>query len=370
MRICFVAPTAFPFMDPTSSARQVGGAELQQSLIAKALAQRGHDVSMICMDYGQQDGIRRGGVTVFKCYEPEAGIPVLRFVYPRLTNVWRAMRRADADIYYQRTAGAITGFVAAFCRRYRKASIFCGAGNPDFDKSTSRIRFKRDKLIYEYGLRTVSQILVQNVEQSRLCQQNFGRTSIVVPNGYEPPDNSSADPAGHVLWVSTIRALKNPGAFLELAREMPQFKFRMIGGAGSGEEDLYNHISRESASIPNLEFLGYIAFSDIETHFDGARLFVNTSDSEGFPNTFLQSWARGIPTVSFVDCGARADGRAIGWRASSQEEMAKFIKLLMTSGDEWANSGAIVKEYFLANNSLNSVVAMHENIFRNIGQTG
>lgn len=353
-------------MDPASGAHQAGGAELQQSLLAKALAKRGHDVSMICMDHGQEDNKSVAGVIVYKCYAPDAGLPVVRFIYPRLTSVWNAMKRANADVYYQRTAGAITGFVAAFCRYYDKASVFCGAGNPDFEKNTSRIRFKRDKVIYEYGLRNADQVLVQNIEQSQLCLENFGRTSIIVPNAYQPPVSSSTDATGYVLWVSTIRSLKNPGAFLALAREMPQFQFRMIGGPGPDEPGLYRKISEEAMSIPNIEFLGYVPFSDIETHFDGARLFVNTSDSEGFPNTFLQSWARGIPTISFVDCGARHGKRSIGWQAESDEEMADLVKTLMESDDVWARSGALAKNYFENNNSLDTVIDIHEKVFRKL----
>ena len=363
MRICFVAITAYPLIKPDSDIRRVGGAELQQAMIARALAERGHDVSMVCMDHGQEDGVVIDGVTVYKCFKPDEGIRVLRFVHPRFTGIWRAMQRANADIYYQRAAAAITGFVAAYCRRRHKISVFCGAGNPDFEKNSSRMESKYEKVFYEYGLRNVNQILVQNDDQASLCRQNFARESIIVPNGYQLPAAATADPNGYVLWVSTIRALKNPGAFLALARELPQFQFRMIGGPGADEEDLYQQVAAEAASITNLEFLGFVPFSDIEPHFNGARLLVNTSDSEGFPNTFLQSWSRGIPTISFIDCGARRDGHAIGWIAASQKQMADFIEELMASDERWQESGSSVLAYFEENNTMEKAVLSYERIF-------
>lgn len=39
------------------------------------------------------------GVTAYECFEPDAGIPIVRFVYPRFTGSWPAMRRKEAEIY-------------------------------------------------------------------------------------------------------------------------------------------------------------------------------------------------------------------------------------------------------------------------------
>src|SRR6185436_14108672 len=82
--ICFVAPTTWPVLSASSDIRVVGGAEVQQSMIAPALARRGYRVSMICYDYGQADRTEIKGVTIYNMHKPDEGIPVVRYLHPRL----------------------------------------------------------------------------------------------------------------------------------------------------------------------------------------------------------------------------------------------------------------------------------------------
>jgi len=83
--VCFVAPTTWPVLSGDPHIQVVGGAELQQTVIATALARRGYRVSMLCLDFGQPDGVVVDGVTVYKLHKPDEGLPVVRFVYPRMT---------------------------------------------------------------------------------------------------------------------------------------------------------------------------------------------------------------------------------------------------------------------------------------------
>src|SRR3954462_1984753 len=145
--VCFVAPTTWPVLSASSDIKVVGGAEVQQSMIAPALAKRGYRVSMICYDYGQPDRTELKGVTIYNMHKPDEGIPVVRYLHPRLTSLWRALTRADADIYYQRTAAAYTGFVSMFCRKHGRKSIYSGASDVDFIPGKQEIKYARDRMI-------------------------------------------------------------------------------------------------------------------------------------------------------------------------------------------------------------------------------
>jgi glycosyltransferase involved in cell wall biosynthesis len=362
--VCFIAPIAYPLLAGSREIAVIGGAELQVVLVARRLAARGHRVSMVCLDFGQADQVVVDGITVFRAYRPDEGIPVLRFLWPRLTSIWSCLKRADADIYYQQTAGMLTGVMAAFCRRYHRKSVFASASNPDLLPRTPRIQYARDRWIYAYGLRHVDRIFVQNEEQARLCRENLGREPILVPNCYPMPADRPLGRAGtFILWVSTIRSLKRPELFLDLAEALPQHRFRMIGGPGDGERALYDSIASRARGIPNLEFLGFVPFEEVEAQFDNARVFVNTSSSEGFPNTFLQAWARGVPTVSFIDAGARLNGRLVGMRVSTMQEMVKQVAELAADDSLRLSEGGQGEEYVDRMHSPATVIPLYERLF-------
>jgi glycosyltransferase involved in cell wall biosynthesis len=366
--ICFVAPMGYPVLAGERSLKVIGGAEVQQSLIAPALAARGWRVSMISMDYGQREGEVVRGVRMLKMHAPDAGVPVLRYLHPRLTSLWAAMRRADADVYYQRTSGAATGFVAAFARRHARASIFASAADLDFDPRSPKIRFARDRIVYRWGLRHVDRIVVQSERQRRLCREHVGRDAECVPSCY----GHCGEPAAHdgvVLWVGNLRRLKRPHLFLELAAALPQRRFRLVGGPASGEAERRYHaeLQRRAAQLPNLEMTGFVPYPDIEPQFDGAALLVNTSTDEGFPNTFLQAWSRGMPTVSFFDPQAQADdGEPVGAVASDVPAMRARIEALLTDRAAWQAAGQRALRAFERRHAVPSSVAVYERVIEGL----
>src|SRR5258708_38208478 len=113
--ICFVAPNIWPVFSHDPDNELIGGAEVQQSILARALLRAGYRVSMVCLDFGQPQRVLLDGVMVHKAYRPAAVLRPLRFIHPRITTLWQAMRAGDADVYYQRCSSMLTGSVAHFC---------------------------------------------------------------------------------------------------------------------------------------------------------------------------------------------------------------------------------------------------------------
>src|SRR5687768_17852854 len=88
MKICFVGLDNLPVLAPEYREHYIGGESVQQTLLARALARRGHQVTMVVGDYGQADGARWDSIRTWKAYPADAGIPVLRFIHPRWTGLW------------------------------------------------------------------------------------------------------------------------------------------------------------------------------------------------------------------------------------------------------------------------------------------
>lgn len=368
--ICFVAPDTWPVLANDRSVQSAGGAQVQQSLLAKSLVRRGFRVSMICMDYGQPDRVTIDGVTVFKCHAPVQGLPVIRFFHPRLTSLWSAMRRVDADIYYQRSAAAQTGVIALFAKRYGRRFVYAAACDLDVARDQNWKLFQRragwrDRQLFQLGLTLADDIVAQHAGQMNDCRRWHGRSPTVVPSCCADPLGNSADSNGVVLWVSALRTGKRPELFLEMARRLPHLRFRMVGGpsAEAGGEALFARIKQAATAMPNLEFVGFVPFGQIDAHFNAARVFVNTSDYEGFPNTFLQSWSRGIPTVSFCDTGSTVNGEPVVTVASDLPVMTELVERLMQDDNYWNAIGRRARDCYDNFHTPDAAMAIYERLF-------
>jgi glycosyltransferase involved in cell wall biosynthesis len=365
--ICFVAPMGHPVLSGNRGLQFVGGAEVQQSLIATKLAERGYPVSMISMDYGQREGDVIRGVRQLTMHSPDAGVPVLRYLHPRLTSLWRAMGRADADVYYQRASGATTGFVAAFAQRHGRVSVFAGAHDADFEPGASLIRYARDRVVYRWGLQHVDRIVVQTERQMQMCRQHHGRSAVRIDSCYAH-EGRPASHDGTVLWVANLKRHKRPHLFLELAAALPEYRFRLVGGAapGAAEADYLRAVQQRAVQLPNVEVMGFVPITEVETQFDGAALFVNTSIGEGFPNTFLQAWSRGMPTVSFFDPQVEFEGAAVGIVVANVEAMQREVRALMSDRARWLAAGERALRTFEVRYSAARTVDAYERLFESV----
>lgn len=349
MKICFVGATNLAVLAPEHGEHTIGGEAVQQTLLARALARRGHRISMAVEDYGQPDGAAWDGIRVFKTYRPGAGLPVLRFIHPRWTGMWSALARADAELYYVSEAGMQVGLAALFCRWHRRRFVFRSASDADCDPSRLMVRFARDRRLYAFGLRRADAVLVQSAAQADMMARNYGVAARVARMLVEPPLPAAGRDID-VLWVGSMRRVKRPDRVVELAAALPATRFHMVGGTVPGQETLYREMRLAAAGMANLFVHGRLPYRETQALYGRARVLLNTSEIEGFPNSYLQAWIRGVPVVTLLDPDGVIEREGLGVTAASPARIADALERLLDEPGAWRAAsdrcrGFMAREY-------------------------
>lgn len=367
--ICFVAPSIYPVLVGDTGIRTAGGAEVQQAIVIKALVRDGMRVSVICYSPGGSAVERVAGIELHTLPRPTGGVKGIRFIHPRLTAVARVVRRLEPDLVYNRAASAYVGGLAVGLMGTRSRLIYAAANDHDFLAGRHGLTLWPDTPIFRFGVRRAHMVLVQNARQLDLLRQSFGRQGQIIANAYEEPACASGSHDGRVLWVGTVKPSKSPERFIELARRIPTKQFVMVGGPGAAADaqQYYQSIERAASEVPNLEFRGFVPFESVGRHFDGSAVLVNTSDLEGFPNTFLQAWIRGIPTLSFVKPEA-TPGQTGTIACADLADMAERLKGLTASEGLWRQARAASLQHFERSHSIDRVLPLYRKVFEQVLQ--
>jgi glycosyltransferase involved in cell wall biosynthesis len=365
MKICLVGFDNLPVLAPEYRAHSIGGESVQQTLLARALARQGHDVSMVVADYGQADGARWDGIRTLKAYRADAGVPVLRFIHPRWTGLWSALARADADLYYTSCAGMQVGLISLFCRRHRRGFVFRAASDSDCDPARLLVRYSRDRWLYGYGLRNADAILVQSAWQEEAMARNYRVTSRQAGMLVEKSPPAPARDID-VLWVANIRQVKRPDRALELAASLAGERVHMAGGPLAGEEPLYDEVRDAAARLPNLRFHGRLSYWEANELYGRASVLVNTSDVEGFPNSYLQAWMRGVPVVALLDPDGIIAREGLGVAVSSPGDFTRAVRSLLDDPVAWQAASERCLAYMAREHGEERILSVYLDTFNEV----
>ena len=374
--ICFVSLDNFATLVDDPKFGNIGGAEKQQAIIGRELAKRGYMVSFVTLDHGQDNEMEIDGMRIIKAYDQNAGIPVLRFLYPRLINLWRAMRRYDADIYYQRTRDSITGIVAAFCRCYRRKFVFAIAHDYDcvIDPPHSYSSAWHERVLYCYGLRRADLIIAQTVTQQRLLRESFGVSSTVISNcalnHARCPGGADAAASARgtrLLWVGAFKPTKRLELLLDIAEQHQDLQFDVVGDSNS-ESDYVQHLRSRAKSIPNVHLHGMVPHAQVQQFYQRTTALICTSQAEGFPNIFLEAWSHGLPVVSLVDPDNLIVEKGLGKVGKDVSELATGIRELLESPQELQAESQAARQYFLEHHTVDAIIPKFEREFRRVAR--
>ena len=325
--VAVYSPFAAPFY--AESGGTTGGAELQSYHLARALAGAGLRVRHVIAPE-ERLHVPKDGVELVSL-GPGYGAGRLA----RRRAIVSALQAADARVFVQRSAGFETGMVGAFARAKRRRFVFSSSSTADFacDLEIARqagtsLDHWPSRLQYRLGLRCASTIVVQTNEQRELARTKLGIETDVIPSFAEVVE---LDPRAReaFLWVGAFIEIKDPLAYVELARRVPEARFWMLAiDRGELWRELVARVTDEAARLPNLELLTTRPREEVLSLYARSIALVNTSRVEGFPNTFLEAWACGTPALSLrVDPDGTIMNNGLGTVAGgSMERLAEAAR--------------------------------------------
>ena len=334
--IALVCANAYPQFDLCAQ-DVVGGMEVRAALFGRGLAATDRwRVNFVVGDFDQpfttrledidfhiyQPVYRKAGRNIFPRLRKRRWFPVVHLDRRDLDLLWqipliaawlalpalffpRFWRSLNPDVVCCFGNNTLSAEVIADCHRLGIRTILCLAS--DTDLSTDYQPGNRAANHYgmanwkgHYALSTADRIVVQTESQREALRRDFGRSATLIRN---PVNIFSDDPQHwlprqtreHVLWIGRADSFnKRPMLFVELACACPGLQFVMI--ASRTDEAVFQMM--QATSPPNLSIVEHVAHHETWDYLRRARLFVSTSNFEGFPNTFLQCAVMGVPIVS------------------------------------------------------------------------
>jgi glycosyltransferase involved in cell wall biosynthesis len=363
IKVCFISLYAYPLFDKSEAGVQ-GGAEVDTYMIATELARdNGFDVHFVTGDFGQPDIINFENVTIYKTVDLKSPIR-------SVLSIWQVLKKTDCDIYFKKGASLVTTLITLFCHTHHKPFVLRTSHKTECDGSYIHSQLLKG-WAYRWALRTARQVFVQNAQDCESLWNTTGVHSVAIPNGHRIP-NSLTGERKWILWVGRSVAFKRPELFIRLARIFQSEQFVMICQWTRGDKNINKPVEQDNLleqikKVPNLKFIDHVPFHQINTYFEQAKLFVNTSDSEGFPNTFIQACKCKTPILSLnsnpddflnkYKCGLCANG---DWQAF-REMLTRLLEpeLMRQFGDNG-------RRYVEENHDITKIVEQYKKLFRTL----
>ncbi|MDB5693183.1 MAG: hypothetical protein JWO81_2246 [Alphaproteobacteria bacterium] len=350
MKLCIVSPQAYPLLQEGGKG-YAGGAELQLWNLAGFCRASGIDVDFIVDAPGGPRTEWREGVRIVKSFtrgdrtKLRAAKALGRFVADLFMS--------KADVYVTSCAGAPAGVIAMVARLAGKRFVYRTAHEIDCNGVYERQNGLRGRL-YGHGLRAAHRVVTQN-EEHRTFLAARGVLPVVIRNGFfigGPPPADAPRPID-ALWVARSDAWKNPDMFLDVAEAMPDRHFLMISPRGN-DHGFFERIAERADRLPNLRFIAGAPFAETAAYFGQAKLFVGTSEAEGFPNTYLQACMAGTPIVTYkVNPDSFVTRQEIGLCADgSFERLLEQVRRLLSDEAERLRLGQNAYAYARASHDI------------------
>lgn len=334
---------------------ETGGIQTHTMELSRALADRGHDVRILCM------GVKvppPPNVTVDVVTEK----PFTLGVYRRI----KALRKNDdLDIVHSQGCAGINVIMnrlsgVPFVQTLHSTAVseYRVSRRSLFDKKYYAT-FYLEEAIPSHMANAV--ICVSEYTAGQAISNYFLRRDkiTVIPNGIDI--DKFKDEGRHrkngktILMVGRIDPRKGYLEFVNriapgIVAKDPGIKINIVGD----EFDIYKEYTEsvkraviENRLADNIRFLGRVTFEELKMLYSSSDLFLLASKEEGFGIVLLEAQSCGLPVVAFNTSGikeAAVNGKS-GFLVDSYDEMVGKVVMLMSDETARREMGASAREF-------------------------
>ncbi|MCI1279217.1 MAG: glycosyltransferase family 4 protein [Nitrospira sp.] len=327
-----------------------GGAERYAWLLLRALAADGWNVTV---------GVRRA-VPVGERMTVD-GVQFLGLDGGHVLGVWRKVLREERpDWWLWQCADHWWGPAVELAKMAGVRTIFSAMHDMDFRFRQALSLHPRLWPMYAWGLMRADKIFVQHSQQLAELLPGWRAKATVLPGVVTPAEDATAHAgrAPYVAWVAMLREHKRPDLLVEVARRSPQIRFVVCGGVSRHRSQAGYSEQMVSAlqALPNVDYRGLVPPEESLDVIAQAAVLLSTSDSEGFPSTFLEAWTSGTPVVSLtVDPDRLLRDEGLGMASGTVAQAAVDLQRLVGQVDLRETIGIRAREFVVKRHSPQAV---------------
>lgn len=304
-------------LDPSNDL--IVGPLVQTYLLSRELLRRGIRVSYISYSsrYSAPSRTVEEGMEILRL--PIRILPMRLDELVTAPKVARLLGELRPDVVYTRGRSSVPAAASRWARRAGALSIWCAARDRDFN-GAAYVKMKMRQLplparplaaaayhltmnlLFERGVRRTDLIFVQNQFQLEMARGMFPDQPVaLLPSAAEPVEpEASRRECFELMWVGQIKGEKRPELFLELAGQLSDLPVELTMCGPVLDNRYLAAIEATAANNPRFRYLGALSYAEAAGRIAGATILVNTSVSEGFPNTYLQAWSAGNPVITLA----------------------------------------------------------------------
>lgn len=315
--------------------RCIGGSELQAYLLAKSLTKY-FGLVCFCTTFSKKSGVKE---------ESENLIHIAlksRHFLRKVIDFIRKFVYYKPQIVYVRCLYSFW-WLNLLVKFFRIPIVFHLSGDSQTSYANILQHFTVRNLLknfYLWNTRYSDIIIAQTETQANLYYQSFNRRPEVLYNSQSPNLKPLLKEYSiiKIIWIG--KAFKNPEKFIELFFAMKHkfnYEFYMVGVFGAEQIKQFLSLANKYA---NFTFLGELSREEVDNYLNSSHVLINTSDIEGFPNTFIEAWQRGVIVISDkVNPDNVLTNNRIGFVCKSIDSIVASIERL------FSDDLALAKEY-------------------------